>query len=78
MKLRETRYRFFLRLNSKTLEQYYLKPYLRLQVMSSCGRRLSIPVSNFQKFFEHEGLNGYFEVSVSDQGKICQVCKLDD
>lgn len=77
MNLRLTRYRFFVQIDPKTLEQYYRRPNLRLQVVSYCGQSLSIPVSNFQKYFGHIGLVGHFEVSVTPEGKIHHVVQLN-
>ena len=63
-------------IEAKRLKSYYAKPLLKLKVQSLCGHTLSIPLSNFQRFFSHSGLNGRFRISADHAGKIVNIEKL--
>lgn len=62
-----------LSVDPQTLQRYYRQPNLRLEAETVCGYRLSIPLSNFQKFFSHQGLSGRFIVSANKEGKVVGV-----
>ena len=69
-------YRFHIQLDAKKVKSYYLKPFLRLRTQSICGAVLSIPMKNFQQYFHHDGLSGFFEAQVNEQGKIINIHKV--
>lgn len=62
-------------INAEKLKAYYRRPKINLKAQTVCGFSLSIPLSNFQKFFTHEGLIGQFIITADHHGKVLDVSR---
>jgi len=70
--------RFSLQLSYDQYLQVYQGAAKNISVVAIDGRRISFPARNVQSFLTKKGINGYFEMILTNENKFISVKKLHD
>lgn len=70
------RLRFRLAISRAQLLQYYQGRTAALSVQTVQGVRLRVGLHHFRSFVEHDGLNGLFEITLSQDNKFQRLEKI--
>ncbi len=70
------RLRFRLVISKAQLLQYYQGRTAALSVITEQGLRLQMPLHHFRAFVGHDGLNGRFEIELTEQRQLHRLSRL--
>jgi len=70
--------RFSLQLSYDQYLQVYQGAAKNISVVAIDGRRIAFPARNVQSFLTRKGINGYFEMELTNENKFISVKKLHD
>ena len=70
------RLRFRLAISAPQLLQYYQGRTAALSVHTEQGVRLQIGLHHFRTFVSHDGLQGYFEITLNAENQFQQLARL--
>ncbi|MBU3824000.1 MAG: DUF2835 domain-containing protein [Candidatus Oceanisphaera merdipullorum] len=70
------RLRFRLAISAPQLLQYYQGRTGALSVKTEQGVRLQIGLHHFRTFVSHDGLQGYFEITLNGENQLQQLSRL--
>lgn len=68
-------YCFHLHLNQAELMKYYRGTARQVRITDRNGFTLQIPAEILRPFVTREGVHGYFEIQVDDNGKLLDIKK---
>ncbi|WP_337840183.1 DUF2835 family protein [Rheinheimera sp.] len=70
-------YRFPLLLDKAQCLAFYQGRITDVVVYASNGQTVQLPLRHFRPYMQHEGLQGYFVLTLSDDGKFEQLQKIN-
>jgi len=70
-------YRFRLLLNAEQVLMYYQGQVKSVVVQTDSGLRVQVDLVHFRRFFQHNGLDGRFELSTHTNGKFKALVKIN-
>jgi hypothetical protein len=73
----QTRLRFRLAITADTFAGYYRGRVRQVQVRSSDGRLVRFPASALRPFLTHAGIDGEFELTFDQRGRLVDLKRLD-
>jgi hypothetical protein len=73
----QTRLRFRLSITADTFAAYYRGRVRQVQVRSSDGRLVRFPASALRRFLTHAGIDGEFELTFDQRGRLIDLKRLD-
>jgi len=68
--------RFGLNISSKEVMRFYEGSARQLIATSDEGLRVQIPLKNFRNFIEIDGLIGRFQVTMDENNKLIDLCRI--
>lgn len=68
-------YRFYLRISYLAFKSYYDDVAHYVEVTSECGQQLRIHARHFIGFVTHQGIQGYFILTLSKEGTVVSLSK---
>ena len=68
--------RFSLDISAPKYQSYYMGAAKFVKVRSDDGRTLRFPASALQKFVNHSGIQGRFEIVFNDQCKLVSISRV--
>jgi len=70
-------YRFRIWLDKAQCLAFYKGQLKDVIVQTDQGLRVQLPMLHFRPYMQHEGLSGYFLLTLNDDGKFIQLEKLN-
>lgn len=73
----EKTYRFRLILTTEQILAYYQGHVTAVVVQADNGLRVQLDLRHFRRYFQHSGLDGYFELFTDEKGKFKALHKIN-
>ena len=70
-------YNAYIRLTKLQLEQFYAGSVRDVQVREQGGLRIQFPLEHLRQFVGHNGVEGWFEITVSGDNRLTGIRKLN-
>lgn len=68
-------YRFYIQISYMAFKSYYADVANYVEVTSDCGQLLRIHARHFVGYLTHQGIQGFFVLTLSAQGTVLSLSK---
>lgn len=70
-------YRFAVKLDKSQCLAFYQGVITEVVVYSDTGQTVQLPLKHFRRYMQHEGLQGFFVLTVTNEGKFYRLEKIN-
>lgn len=70
------RYYFSAYMSYEEFLPFYQGLVTKIQVTDDKGKKIQLPAEHFRQFLTRDGIVGYFELKVSNQGKFISITRI--